>query len=74
MRQLIAGLALTPASVFTAVVRDSCSESLYIKQRSRGVLSLAVAEWPAGYRSILEHILYTTCAMKLLKSVYSVDR
>lgn len=29
MRQLIAGLASTPASVFTAVMLDSTSESLY---------------------------------------------
>lgn len=48
MRQLIAGLALTPASVFAAVVLDSCSESLYTKQPGSGVLSL-VAEWPGGY-------------------------
>lgn len=49
MRQLIAGLALTPASVFAAVVPDSCSESLYTKQPGSGVSSL-VAEWPGGYR------------------------
>lgn len=47
MRQLIAGLALTSASVFTAVVLDSCSESLYIKQQRE------VAEWPAVYRSVI---------------------
>lgn len=50
MRQLIAGLDLTPASVFIAAVLDSCSESLYTNQRSWGVLSLEVAEWPGGYR------------------------
>ena len=49
MRQLIAGLALTPTSVFTAVVLGSRSESLHTKQRSRGglssdVSSLAVTE------------------------------
>lgn len=38
MRQLIAGLALTPASAFNAAVLDSCSESLYTRQRSRRVL------------------------------------
>lgn len=54
MKELIAGLALTPPSVFSAAPLDSHSESLCTKQRSVGGLSLDVAEWPGGYRDDCE--------------------
>lgn len=44
MKELIAGLALTPPSVFSAAPLDSHTESLCTKQRSVGGLSLDVAE------------------------------
>lgn len=50
MKGLIAGLALTPPSVFSAAPLDSHSESLSTKQRRVGALSLDVAERPGGYR------------------------
>lgn len=79
MTQLIAGLALTPACVFSAVLLDSRSESLCTKQRSGGGLSLDVAERPGGYRDnagwkfskpqkcyeATGHILYSICFTKL---------
>lgn len=70
MRQLIAGLALTSASVFSAVVLDSCSESLYTKQHSWRVLSLEVSWWLqrrlwVEVQSTTKVTLSNTCAMKL---------